>query len=67
MDYIKNITKTENITKDRSRHEGCKSKSMILHYHPNFSVLKRRKDNDAKPLKFSLKHACLRRLLGAIA
>jgi hypothetical protein len=35
-----------------------------LHYHPNFSAQERRKDSNIEPLKFSLKHVCLRRLLG---
>jgi hypothetical protein len=67
MNCIKDITETEKITKDRSRHEGCQSTSMILHYHLNFSAQERRKDSDAKLLKFSLKHAYLRCLLGVAA
>jgi hypothetical protein len=67
MDYIKDIIEIENTIKDWSRYKGCKSTSMILHYHPIFSAQKRRKDNDAEPLKFSLKHSCLRRLLGMAA
>jgi hypothetical protein len=33
MDYRKDITKTENITKDCRRHEGNQSTSMTLHHH----------------------------------
>jgi hypothetical protein len=67
MDYIKDITKTKNITKDGSRHEGCESMTMILHYHLNFSAQERKKDSNVEPLKFSLKHDCLRHLLGVAA
>jgi acetyl-CoA carboxylase beta subunit len=67
VDYIKDITETENITKDWNRHEECESTSMILHYHPNLSAQERRKDSNAEPLKFSLKHAYPTRLLSAVA
>jgi hypothetical protein len=40
---------------------------MILHYHPNFSLQVRRKDNKAESLKFSMKHSCLKCLLDATA
>jgi tRNA A37 threonylcarbamoyladenosine dehydratase len=35
-------------------HEGCESMSMILHYHPNFSTQKRRKDSNAKTIEVHL-------------
>jgi hypothetical protein len=58
-DYIKDITKTENITKNCRRHEGCESTSISLHHHHHSSLQKNLWCNNAQPLKFSLKHASL--------
>jgi hypothetical protein len=59
MDYIKDITETENITKNGKRHEGRQSTSMSLHHHHHSSLQKNLRCTNVQPLKFSLKHASL--------